>query len=113
MSKKSSLFFFSSIALLISFSSQIILLGPKRNGFGIILFLAHLTTVDELIFSFLATSFLLKYIDFIATTPIKVNLNFLKPSPLDLLIYLEVLACLNTRNKILTFSFVMNKFNLL
>ena len=75
------------------------MLEPSRKGNGMIWFFDHLTTVDGLIFSLLATSFLLKYIDFIATTPIKVHLNFLKPSPLDLLIYLEVLACSNARNE--------------
>ena len=50
----------NSMASLISFSSHAILLGPNGKGFGMTSSFAHLTTVEGLMLSFLATSFLLR-----------------------------------------------------
>ncbi len=63
--------------------------GPSLIGGGIIPSLAYLKTVEGLMLNFLATSFLLKNIDFITMTPTEVKFKFLETSSLDLLIYFE------------------------
>ena len=70
-------FFCSLIYFSISLTSHTTLFGPSGKGSGKLEFgLDHRVTVDGLMFSILATSFLLIKLDFIKMTPAKFELNF-------------------------------------